>query len=75
MAKTHRGVQNEFFQLTKDDPRFAPDQRTFLSKAYNFKAVADYETGPAHLSAEQATVALERGAEIIDIVRGVLALP
>ncbi len=32
VAKTHRGVQNEFLRLTKDDPSFAPDQRTFLSQ-------------------------------------------
>lgn len=44
VAKTHRGVQNEFFQLTRDDPHFTPNERIFLSQAYNFKAVADYDT-------------------------------
>jgi uncharacterized protein (UPF0332 family) len=46
VVKTHRGVQSEFLQLTKDDPGFTPDQRIFLSQAYNFKAVADYDIGP-----------------------------
>lgn len=46
VAKTHRGVQSEFFRLTKDDPHFTPDKRIFLSQAYNFKATADYETAP-----------------------------
>ena len=35
VVKTHRGVQNEFLRLTKDDQRFTPDQRIFLSQAYN----------------------------------------
>jgi uncharacterized protein (UPF0332 family) len=69
VVKTHRGVQNEFLRLTKDDPLFTPDQRIFLSQAYNVKAVADYETGPAELSAEQATAALERGRGFVDAVR------
>lgn len=32
VAKTHRGVQSKFLRLTKDDPRFTPDQRIFLRK-------------------------------------------
>ena len=74
MVKTHRGVQSEFLRLTKDDPRFTPDQRIFLSQAYNFKAVADYDTGPgAELSAEKATAALEAGRGFVDAVRHVLS--
>jgi uncharacterized protein (UPF0332 family) len=72
VVKTHRGVQSEFLRLTKDDPLFKPDQRIFLSQAYDFKAVADYETGSAELSAEQATVALERGRGFVNAVRRAL---
>ena len=76
VVKTHRGVQNEFLRLTKDGPHVTPDQRIFLSQAYNFKAIADYETGPgAELSAEEALAALERGREFIDNVRRVLTPP
>jgi uncharacterized protein (UPF0332 family) len=75
VVKTHRGVQSEFLRLTKDDPGFAPDQRIFLSQAYDFKAVADYETGFAELSAEQATAALERGRGFVDAVRRALTPP
>ena len=46
VVKTHKGVNIEFLRLTKDDPAFTPDQRGFLSPAYDFKAVADYDTGP-----------------------------
>jgi uncharacterized protein (UPF0332 family) len=45
VVKTHNGVSVEFLRLTKEDPRFPPEQRGFLSKAYDFKAVADYDTG------------------------------
>lgn len=44
--KTHRGVQTEFLRLTKDDESLDRDPRSFLARAYNLKAVADYETGP-----------------------------
>ena len=47
VAKTHRGVQSEFARLAKADPRINQELRLFLSQAYNLKAVADYETGPA----------------------------
>ena len=45
-VKTHQGVQAELYRLTRDTPAFAPDLRSFLSKSYNLKAIADYETGP-----------------------------
>jgi hypothetical protein len=30
----------------KDQQRFDADLRAFLGRAYNLKAIADYETGP-----------------------------
>ena len=45
-AKTHRGVQTEFFRLSKDDPRSDPQLRAFLTTAYHYKSSSDYETGP-----------------------------
>jgi uncharacterized protein (UPF0332 family) len=45
VAKTHKGVQSEFYRLSKDDGRVDPNLRTFLSRAYAYKATADYETG------------------------------
>ncbi len=76
VVKTHRGVQSEFFSLTKDDTRFTPDQRIFLSQAYNLKAIADYETGPgAELSAEKAATAIEGARKFVDAVRHVLTPP
>ena len=38
-------------QRVKDEPRITELQRAFLGRAYSFKAIADYETGPAaHVS-------------------------
>ena len=57
--KTHKGVHTEFQRLTKGDTNFPSDLRGFLSRAYNLKAIADYQTGPAaEVSIEQATDAL-----------------
>jgi uncharacterized protein (UPF0332 family) len=46
VAKTHKGVQRELGRLTKDEPRFDMELQAFLGRAYNLKAIADYETGP-----------------------------
>lgn len=71
--KTHKGVQTEFLRLTKDDPRFTPDLRIFLSQAYNLKAIADYETGPgSEVSAERATSAVEMGKQFVTHIAGLI---
>ena len=76
VVKTHRGVQSEFLRLTKDDPHVTSDERIFLSRAYYFKAIADYETDPgAELSAEDAAAALESGCGFVDTVRRALTPP
>ena len=75
MVKTHKGVNIEFLRATKDDPRFTPDQRGFLSEAYNFKAVADYDTGPiAEISSQEAVNAVEAARKFVATVRRVLTL-
>jgi uncharacterized protein (UPF0332 family) len=64
--KTHKGVHSEFHRLTKDDPRLDAQLRAFLSKTYNLKAIADYETGPgAEISAERATIAVEQARRFV----------
>ncbi len=51
-------------------------QRGFLSKAYDFKAVADYDTGPiAEVSTQEATDAVEVARKFIAAVRHVLMPP
>jgi len=58
-VKSHKGVHTEFQRLNRDDSNFPPDLRAFLSRAYNLKAIADYETGPdAEVSKDEARLAV-----------------
>ena len=74
MLKTHAGVQTEFLKLTRDDLRVDGELRGFLSRAYNLKALADYETGPdSALSAERASAAVETGKRFVGHFAGLIA--
>ena len=65
--KKHATVQSEFGRLTKDDPRFDAELRTFLGRAYNLKAIADYETGPgSRVSADSASAALRTAHRFVE---------
>jgi uncharacterized protein (UPF0332 family) len=66
VARTHRGVQRELLRLIKDDARFDAELRSFLGRAYNFKAMADYETGPgAIVTPERAKAAIALGHRFV----------
>ena len=68
-AKTHSGVQSEFARLVKDDPHFDIDLRRFLARAYNLKAIADYETSQdTHVTPEQAAEAIEMAGRFVAVV-------
>jgi uncharacterized protein (UPF0332 family) len=74
LLKTHRGVQAEFLRLTKEDRRVDQETRAFLSRSYNLKAIADYETGPgAEVTAERAAVAVEAGKQFVRLFADLLA--
>ena len=61
-------------RLTKDDPRVDAELRLFLSRAYNLKAIADYETGPgSEITAERATVAVETGKRFVAHIAGLIS--
>jgi uncharacterized protein (UPF0332 family) len=65
-AKTHRGVQTEFFRLSKDDPRSDSELRAFLTTAYHYKSNSDYETGPEdNPTPEEAREAVENAARFV----------
>lgn len=65
-VKTHKGVHVELYRLTKDDRGFDSTLRTFLSRTYNLKSMADYETGPAsEVSAERATTAVAHAKRFV----------
>jgi uncharacterized protein (UPF0332 family) len=72
-AKTHRGVHRIISQLGRNELPLAA-LALFLSQAYNMKAVADYELGPgAGVPLERARDAIDRAAEFIEQVAGLLA--
>jgi uncharacterized protein (UPF0332 family) len=67
LAKTHRGVQRELGRLTRDESQFSPESRSFLGRAYNLKAIADYETGPgSEVSPAQAMDAIEGAHNFVE---------
>lgn len=71
--KSHHGVQTEFLRATKEDSRFTPDQRIFLSRTFNLKSIADYETGPgSEISAGRAAKAVEEAKRFVEHVAGLL---
>jgi uncharacterized protein (UPF0332 family) len=73
VAKTRAGVRTQFGRLVKDDARCDKDLRSFLGRAYNFKAVADYETGPeAGIAPDLAAAAIEMAARFVDFVSNAL---
>ena len=74
IIKRHRGVRNELRRLMKDEPRFDFELSAFLARAYNLKAVADYETGPdAQVSAEFARGTIETARRYVEVVAALLA--
>ena len=73
IGKTHRGVHVEFQRVTKDSQSIGPKLRSFLSRAYNLKAMADYETGPeSGVSRERATEAVAEAKSFVAHVAGQL---
>jgi uncharacterized protein (UPF0332 family) len=63
VPKTHHGVHAQFSRLAKNEPRISELPR-FLSRAYDFKTVADYEIGP------DATVPLGEALSAIEAAQG-----
>lgn len=76
LFKTHNGVQAEFLRPTKDAPRVDAELRTFLSRAYDLKTIADDETGPrSELTAERAAEAVATSRRFVAHVTDVAAAP
>lgn len=72
--KTHSGVQAEFARRVKDDPRIDVELRRFLGRAYNLKAIADYETGPgSHVTADQASEAIQTAGRFVECIEGMIS--
>lgn len=73
VLKSHSGLRGRFGQLIKDDPRFDVDLRSFLGRAANLKAIADYETGPgSEISPERAARAVQTAGRFVEFIAGLL---
>jgi uncharacterized protein (UPF0332 family) len=59
--------------LTRGDGRVDTELRAFLGRAYNLKAIADYETGPGSVvTPERVEAALSTAIRFVDVVTGLL---
>lgn len=66
-ARSHKGVHAEFLRLTRETLSGEPELRAFLSKAYNFKAVADYDIDPeAGVTPDRAAAAIATATRLLD---------
>ena len=66
VPKTHRGVHAQFSRLARDISKLGAELSRFLSQAYDFKAVADYEIGPdATVSLAEAISAMEAAENFV----------
>ena len=75
-SKTHRGVQTEFFGLSRDDARADHALRRFLSGSYEFKTVADYGIAPdAVIPAQVAAGAITTAKRFVGHFRCLIAIP
>ncbi len=74
VLKTHAGVHAEFLRLTRDDARLDTDLRVFLSRSYNLKAIADYETDPqTGVTQARAADAIATGRRFMTAIGSMIA--
>ena len=73
VPKTHRGVHAQFARLSNEEPTLGTDLSRFLSQAYDFKAVADYEIGPdATVPLAEAVTATDAAEKFVEQISGLL---
>ena len=73
IIRRHRGVRNELWRLTKDEPRFDIELRAFLGRAYGLKEIADYQTGAgSHVSDELARSTTAMARRFVDLIAELL---
>lgn len=74
VSKTHRGVQTEFLRLTRSQDHMDDNLRGFLSRAYQYKSIADYFSGSdATISAEDAAAAIATAERFVTHVAALIA--
>lgn len=74
IAKSHSGVRSVFSRLVKRDPRIDRTLIRLLGRAYKFKEIADYGTGPhAILTVAEAQEMIDTAEQFIDRIAALLA--
>ena len=74
--KTHGGVQSEFSRLIRDDPSAPTELREFVSRAYAFKTIADYDPlTSVPPTAQDARTAIETAGRFVEEVVRLLDPP
>ncbi|HTV32414.1 MAG TPA: HEPN domain-containing protein [Methylocella sp.] len=64
-ALSHKGVRIEFARLTREEPRLG-EFTTFLTRAYDLKAFADYSITPkGRISLADAQAAIEEAERML----------
>lgn len=72
-VKTHNGVQNQFYKSVQGDPRFDRELQVFLSRAYNLKAITDYESGPSpKIPSEALRKTIETATRLVDLIEKII---
>ena len=72
-VKTHKGVHAELNRLTRSNADFDAELRIFLSRNYDLKSIADYETGPdAEVTLERAQQAVQEAKRFVGYFERVL---
>ena len=72
--KTHGGVQSEFAKLIRDDASIPADLRGFMSRAYAFKTIADYDPQTSVSPTEEdARSAIAKASRFVDEVVRLIA--
>jgi uncharacterized protein (UPF0332 family) len=74
IAKSHSGVRSTFARLVKDDPQVDRALVRFLGRAYRFKEIADYGTGPqAVVTVSEAQEAIASARQFVDRITSLLS--
>jgi uncharacterized protein (UPF0332 family) len=74
IAKSHSGVRSTFARLVKNDPQVNRALVRFLGRAYRFKEIADYGTGPqAVVTVSEAQEAIAAAGQFVDRITSLLS--
>jgi uncharacterized protein (UPF0332 family) len=71
--KSHGGVHKLFLQLIKNEPSIDPALRTFLTRAYDFKRISDYDVDiSSAVSPQRASAALAEAEGFVTAIQALI---